>query len=335
MGTGSSLAILVLGGTAWLGREIARQALAQGHSVTCLARGASGTVADGAQLVQADRLEPDAYDAVRCRSWDAVFELTWQPRMARAALAALRERAAHWIYVSSGSVYASHAALGEDETAPLLAPTGEGQVGLEAYGEAKVACELACRASGEDGLLIARSGLIAGPGDPSDRAGYWVARAARDGAAPMLVPADAASVPVQAIDVRDIAAWLLACARTHTCGTYDVVGERLTLAEWVEVSRRIGGHSGPLVRAPSDWLLAQGVQEFMGEESLALWLADPLWRGFCARDGGRAVRAGLARRPVADTISDTLVGERQLGLARPRKAGLSAAHEAALIAALV
>ncbi len=331
---GSQLKLLVLGGTAWLGREISSQALAQGHSVTCLARGVSGPAAAGARLVRADRFEPDAYDAVREEHWDAVVELSWQPRMVRTALAALRDRARHWIYVSSGSVYASHAAIGADETAALLAPTDEDRAGAELYGEAKVACELACRAAGEAGLLIARSGLIAGPGDPSDRGGYWVARAARDGGAAMLVPDDGDRASVQAIDVRDLASWLLVCAARGECGTYDVVGERLTLAAWVELSRRIGGHSGPLVRAPHGWLLQHGVGEFMGEESLALWLADPQWRGFCARDGSRALGAGLKRRPPAETITDTLAWERQLGLTRPRRAGLSAAREAELIAAL-
>ena len=322
--------ILVLGGTAWLGGEVARQAVAAGDQVVCLARGSSGDVPPGARLVRADRSQASAYDEVRDRDWDAVVDVSWQPGMVRSALKALGPRARHWTYVSSCSAYADQSVPDTAEDAALLPALQGDEAAREEYGEAKVACELACQGAVGDRLLVARAGLIGGYGDRSDRFGYWPGRFARGGE--VLVP-DARELAAQTIDVEDLAAWLLRCAREAVTGTFNAVGEVRTLGEVLDAARVAAGHDGEVVPVGSQWLAEQGVEEYMGPESVPLWIVAPDFAGFSRRDGSAAVAAGLRHRPLTSLVERALAWERELGLDRERRAGLSPAREAELIAA--
>jgi nucleoside-diphosphate-sugar epimerase len=328
---------LVLGGTAWLGGEIARTAVRRGHEVTCLACGVSGRPPSGVRWVQADRDAHDAYQAVADEEWDDVVDVSWQPAQVRSALQALGDRAAHWTYVSSCSVYADHATVNADESAALLPAFDSDHADREQYGEAKVACELLCQEAVGDRLLRARSGVIGGYGDRSDRFGYWPGRfalARRDGGQVVLPDAD--ELPTQAIDVHDLADWLVLMGEAGTAGAMNVVGERRPFREVIDAARQVAGFDGPgseerVVRVPSAWLLDKGVEEYMGPRSLPLWMVDPDWAGFSARNGSKAVAAGLTHRPLHDLAADSLRWEEELGIDRDRRAGLTRAEELELL----
>ena len=65
-----------------------------------------------------------------------------------------------------------------------------------------------------------------------------------------------------------------------------------------------------------------------------LWLTDPDWLGFAARDSSRAVAAGLRLRPLEETLADLLAWELEREPPAPRRAGLTDEDEAALLAEL-
>jgi nucleoside-diphosphate-sugar epimerase len=329
--------LLVLGGTAWLGRCVAHTAVQLGHEVTCLARGLSGDAPQDAVLIRADRNRPGAYEQVAEKTWDVVVDVTRQPGQARSASAALAGCSDLFVFVSSGNVYADHSTVGQDESGALLdALEGDVMESMETYGQAKVACEQhVMRAFGPDRALILRVGLIGGPGDVFDRSGYWPLRFARpaseDGS--VLVP-DAPHLPTQLIDVRDLAASIVDMGTRGVTGTFNATGETVPFPQHLDIARAVAGHTGPLVRADPQWLLSQGVQAWMGERSLPLWLSDPDWFGFNANDSTKARRAGLTTRPLKETLADTLAWEMTRDPSRTRQAGLSDKDEGELLAAL-
>jgi nucleoside-diphosphate-sugar epimerase len=327
--------LLVLGGTAWLGGAVAAHAIGRGADVVCVARGRSGTVPDGARLVEADRDDPSALDGVRHERWDVVVDVARQPGHVRHAVAALEPVAERFVLVSTANVYADQRTLGQDEDSALLAPLGSDlMASMEEYGAAKVACEQAVRAGfGDDRSLIARAGLIGGPGDGSGRSGYWPWRFAHPAGADgrVLVPA-ALDRPAALIDVRDLAAWLVDAAARGTAGVFDAVGQALPLGEHLETARAVAGGRTSFAPAGEQWLAEHGVEEWSGPKSLPLWLRDPDWWGMNARTGDRARAAGLTNRPLAETLADGLAWEEPRE--HPHGAGLTDDEERELLAAL-
>jgi len=322
-----------------LGRAVATRAVAGGHDVTCLARGVAGDAPEGVRWVRGDRDSPTGLTEVTGAGarWDAVVDVSRQPGQVRRAVAALEPVTSHFVFVSTGNVYADHSRLASDESVPLLPPLdGDVMADMTVYGEAKVACEAAVLDGfGSGRALIARAGLIGGPGDASGRSGWWPWRFAHPvGAGGAVLTPDDPTLPMAIIDVRDLSAWLVHCAESRTSGVFDAVGSPHTLGGLLSVAREVAGHEGPVVPAAAAWLAEHGVQEWMGSESLPLWISDPEWRGFGSHTGAAARTAGLTNRPVADTLRDAAAYEEGREVTDPRRCGLSDETERRLLGLL-
>lgn len=328
--------LLVLGGTAFLGRAVARHAISAGHDVTCAARGRSGEPPDGAEFVPVDRDTDDGLAGLAGRHYDAAVDLSRRPSQVRSALAALADRVGHWVYVSTCSVYADHSIPGQraDQTALLPpAPPGEdldeATGGAQAYGSNKLRCEHTVLAAvGAERAFVCRSGLIVGPEDPSGRFEYWVRRVARGGE--VLAPGGPDDA-VQFIDVRDLARWLVQAAAGRLTGVYDGAAAALPRAAFlVKVAEATGSRPG-FTWVDQDFLAGAEVQPWMGERSLPLWLPLPEYAGLMDRDTSPALANGLRPRTLSHTVRDTLAWLADQPDAVDR-CGLPAADEAALLA---
>jgi nucleoside-diphosphate-sugar epimerase len=293
--------LLVLGGTVFLSKAVAAEALARGHDVTCAARGTSGPVPAGAHLVEVDRSAgPPHLEG----PFDAVVDVARHPSWVRAAVEALPD--AHWVFVSTANVYADDATPGGTPATLPLVEAIDDDVDLkehpEAYGPMKVACERAVM-DGTASAMVMRPGLIVGPGDPSGRFSYWPRRLAAGGE--VLAPGRAADV-MQVADVRDLAAWAVTACEQRTAGVYDGVGTPMPMADLL--SQCADGVDSELsfTWVDQEFLQEQGVAPWMGPDAIPLWLPRPEYDGLPAHDVRPSLDAGLTLRPLVETTRDTL-----------------------------
>jgi 2'-hydroxyisoflavone reductase len=326
--------VLVLGGTVFLSRAVAMRALERGHDVTCVARGVSGSPPEGTRFVRLDRADPDALERLRDERFDAVVDVATQAvTQVKSALRVLGAHVPHWTYVSSRSVYADESTPGQRATtSPRLAgaPIDADESDPSNYGPLKVAAEDAVLWAMEERAFIVRPGLVVGYGDRSDRYGYWPARMSRGGA--IVCPGDPKAL-VQLIDVEDLAAWIVIAAEEWIVGTFDATCAPTPIGEVLARTASVCSDSTDLVWLDDQFLLAHEVEPWAGPRSLPLWAPGSEYAGFGSHDVTPALEAGLTIRATEATAHATLEWERQLGLDRPRVAGLSREDEDALLAA--
>jgi len=336
------LRILILGGTGFTGPHQVRYALARGHKVTLFNRGRQPKAWPGeVEELLGDRNTGDL-KALEGREWDVgIDNPTTLPFWVRDAGKVLRGKVQQYIFISTVSVYAANDKP-EDETAALLSYPGADAMAEtiemlrakpELYGPLKASSEAeAARQFGNAATTIIRPGLIAGPGDETDRFTYWPVRLARGGE--VLAPGDG-SDPVQFIDARDLAEWTIRMAETRTTGTFNATGPARQL-----VMREMLGGIAAATQADArfTWVPA----DFLEAQQVSAWTDLPVWvpsegdsSGFARRRIDRALQAGLTFRPLATTAVDTLAWFRQQPEARQAKpkTGLTPAREAEVLSA--
>jgi nucleoside-diphosphate-sugar epimerase len=307
--------LLVLGGTRFLGRHLVEAALARGDDVTIFTRGRSPVPWEARVTALVGDRDPRVAPGLATLergTWDAVVDCSgYVPRVVEASARLLASRVARYIFVSSLSVYAKTDRPNLDERAPVatLADPASEQV-LKDYGALKAACESAVERIFDARATLVRPGLIVGPYDATDRFGYWVARFVHprllgDRPPRAVLPAPPER-PVQFIDARDLAAWMLDLAARDMPGTFNACSPawQWRMIDLVKALRAATSASPRPAWLEEDELVAHGVTPWVG---LPLWLppSEPDSAGFMTMNCARAQKAGLATRPLADTVRDT------------------------------
>lgn len=320
--------ILILGGTRFLGKHIAKAALDRGHTVTLFNRGNSPVpeFSEVEQLV-GDRLED--LSALDGRDWDSVIDTCgYHRRAVKTAAEKLKGHCDHYTFISSISVYTEPPAEGPTESTPVGTIEDESveEVTGETYGALKAVCERTLEGILPGKALNVRAGLLVGPDDYTDRFTYWPVRVARGGE--VLAPG-APDGPVQFIDVRDISAWVIKSAEDRVTGAFNCTGpagSALTMAEYLDACRNVTGSDAQIVWVPEEFLLEEKVAPFM---EMPLWVPKEM-EGMSRTDVSKAVGEGLKTRPLAETIEATLAFAKARGTTE-LKAGISAEREAELL----
>jgi nucleoside-diphosphate-sugar epimerase len=270
------------------------------------------------RALHGDRTAPGGLAALSDSAWDAVVD-TWSaaPRAVRDAARLLRDRVGRYVYVSSCSVYDWAPPAGFTEDAPLVEGASPDAEQTD-YARDKRGGELAALdAFGADRTLLVRAGLILGPYENVGRLPWWLTRTARGGRVLAPGPRD---LPIQYIDVRDLAEWTLDGVERGLSGPYNLISPQghATMGALLEACAAVTGGGAELRWTDPEVILEAGVEPWT---QLPVWVppGSDLHDALHGADVSRAVAAGLRCRPVERTVADTWDWLRSLGGVAPQR----------------
>jgi len=322
--------LLVLGGTIFVGRHFVEAALVNGHEVTLFNRGQHNPdLYPDVEKLRGDR--DGGLSALADGQWDAAVDTCgYVPRIVRDSAELLANAVEHYTFISSISVYAdiSQPGLNEESELGRLEDETIEEVTGETYGPLKALCEQSAEQVLPGRVLTIRPGLIVGPNDPTDRFTYWPVRMARGGET--LVP-EPPSAPVQIIDVRDLAKWMLQMIEEGQTGVFNAAGpdQPITMRGFLDSCNLATGNKASLTWVSEDYLLEAGVEPW---SDLPLWLAGDEYGGMLTVNVDKAMGQGLTFRPLVQTAQDTYHWAQSRGADYESEAGLDVEREKQLLA---
>lgn len=319
--------ILIIGGTRFLGRHLVTSARARGHEVTLFNRGQTNPdLFRRVKTIRGDR-ETDL-DQLQGQ-WDVVIDTCgYLPRIVHTSAEALKDKVGQYVFISSISVYADFSKIGIKETDPVGTLQDESleEITGETYGPLKALCEKTVQEIYGPRALIIRPGLIVGPHDPTDRFTYWPLRIAKGG---VILTPDRPDAMTQIIDARDLSDFIIKLSDHNISGVFNATGNSITLNTIFETCKRISKSNAVFKWAPV---------KFLEEHHVSPWSDMPAWlpetgenAGFSQVDVSKALHAGLAFTPLADTIKAIYDWEFEHPEGYELKAGLKPEREKELL----
>lgn len=290
--------ILFIGGTKFVGRQIAEDALAQGHEVIILQRGK--TNAD--LFPQTKKYYADRKDIASVIPASEYFDMVvdscgYHPDVVLTSCNYLKDKTKQYVFISTCSVYSDFSIEGLNEQSVVSVvnpvPPVSDAITNENYGPLKALCEkVVIETIGAAHSLILRPCIIVGPYDETKRFDYWIGSILKS--SELIVPDDP-QASYQFVDVRALSHFVLSSADNKRTGIFNTIGpkEKIKFLDFIQLAKTLLNPQLKIIKS-SDLT-----------QNYPMYVNDKNWKGFFEFDGSKAYNNGMVQISVEDTILTT------------------------------